>query len=790
MNYVIWLSNIGEEQLAQVGGKAFNIAALIKAGFKIPDGFCITSDALRRFLTENNLHEKITKQLDGISAENFDDIIRRSRVLRRLLRRGRIPRAVEREIKAAYTKLCHDKKAGRTPVAVRSSSAYEDMPEASFAGIHETKLNVKSFKALIESVKSVWFSLWSPQAILYREKSGFDHVKASMAVIVQVMVSPNVSGVMFSANPVSGDEKEVVINSCWGLGLGVVSGATTPDSFVVDKESLEIKQYHIAKKSKMIIASPTGGIQRAQTPREKRDSWSLSREQIRKLTETCIKVEQLFGMPQDIEWAISSDGEIYILQSRPISTLLSKYDWRDHRSVFQKSIESAIEDELAEYMDEIRRKDRTTTSQEAARLAEEWQQKVVPKILEDVRRIEDVKLERLSNDMLADLLEDSVKINQQHFTLRVKIGALIELSLSRLESVVKQFYPELDYTALLSGFGTRDWEAGVMLWQLSQEARNIPRVVDALRIGDTSEAIKRIGQDEEGRRWLRLYERFLEEFGHLSPARWDVMAKTYAEDAGIIFSIVRGYVEEGGVSPLESREKLVKERERLVQETLNRVPAELLGELREALAIAQRNYPIKEDRNFYYLRSLAAVRRVVLHAGSRLYDAGHLDSPEDVFFLAYERVVAALRGDTEGIRLEARRNRLRYLERSQTGSSLAMLHEKCRRLEYRDGRRVLRGFPCGGGVVEGRARVLRSLHRLEKVRRGDIIVCPAVSPGWSPILNTVGGLVSDLGGPLSHAAILAREYKLPAVVGTALATKLIPDGCHIVLDADKGLVWF
>lgn len=313
---VVWLEDISKEDIAIAGGKGANLGELTRAGFKVPEGFVVTAQAYSRFMQDSGLAQRVLEILSMTDVDNTDELKRASKEIRSLIESIEIPQDIKQEIVESYTKL------GSDFVAVRSSATAEDLPDASFAGQQDTFLNVKGEEELIKYVRKCWSSLFTPRAIFYREKRNFDHSKVSIAVVVQRMVNAEKAGVMFSIHPATGEKDKIVIEAAWGLGEGVVSGAVTPDHYVVSKTG-EILQVDIARKDVMFVRDPkTGKTVKKEVPPEKREARVLTDDEILKLTEIAKKVDEHYDKPQDMEWAIEK-GEIYMLQARPVTVIYS-----------------------------------------------------------------------------------------------------------------------------------------------------------------------------------------------------------------------------------------------------------------------------------------------------------------------------------------------------------------------------------------------------------------------------------------------------------------------------------
>lgn len=313
---VIPLSALDRTMLSVGGGKAVNLGELIQAGFTVPAGFCITTAAYERVAAQAALDT----YLFGLEAVSHEDQARQMELatsIRTALCQTPLPPEVADAITRSYQTFSAD---SPIPVSVRSSATAEDLPEASFAGQQETFLNVIGIEAVLIAVQQCFASLWTDRATQYRASLGLAPRDVRLAVVVQRMVQAEVAGVLFTANPLTGKRREAVIDANPGLGEAVVSGATTPDHFVVQTETGEIVERLLGNKQVVVQASAGGGTQKiaASTPSE---HFCLSDEQIRALAELGSHIEAWYGIPQDIEWAIDASGQIELIQARPITTL-------------------------------------------------------------------------------------------------------------------------------------------------------------------------------------------------------------------------------------------------------------------------------------------------------------------------------------------------------------------------------------------------------------------------------------------------------------------------------------
>ena len=304
------------DDLEVVGGKGRSLARLARAGFSVPGGFQITTAAYRAFVSDNGLEARILELARPEIVERGISFEKASAAIRRLFDEHSPADAIVAAIRDAHASLD-----GEPALAVRSSANAEDLPGLSFAGQQETYLNVRGADAVVAAVKKCWSSLWTPQAISYRHQNGIDQDSVAMAVVVQIMVPSEVSGILFTANPATGERSELIVNASFGLGEAVVSGQVTPDTHVVDKASLEAKETVIGPKMQQVVSNGDQGVVLTDVDEGERDRAALSDAMLRELADTSLAIERLYdGVPQDIEWAFS-DGRLYLLQSRPITNL-------------------------------------------------------------------------------------------------------------------------------------------------------------------------------------------------------------------------------------------------------------------------------------------------------------------------------------------------------------------------------------------------------------------------------------------------------------------------------------
>ena len=317
-----WLDKIEATDTSLVGHKFANLGQLFNMGINVPFGFCVTTTAFRECVQQSDLSDLLSEILTGIRYENLDSVKDSSQKIKAAVINREIYHSIKDDITKAYVGLRDKTNAGH--FAVRSSCTCEDLPGSSFAGQYDTYLGIHGIDDILLSVKKCWASLWNERALIYRKSKNIEHSQAWMAVIVQSMIPCEQSGIVFTANPISNDPDQIMINAAWGLGDAIVSGKVAADEYCVNKINMEIRIQKIGDKHIKLVQR-SEGIEHIQVARNRRKQKCLTDKQIKSLASIGLKLEEHFGCPQDIEWSIS-DRNIYLFQTRDITTLDKKKD--------------------------------------------------------------------------------------------------------------------------------------------------------------------------------------------------------------------------------------------------------------------------------------------------------------------------------------------------------------------------------------------------------------------------------------------------------------------------------
>jgi pyruvate,water dikinase len=850
--------------LDQVGGKGASLARLAAAGLPVPPGFHITTHAYRRFVDENSLADAILAAAARARADDPSTLDEASAQIQALFMQGSIPADLAALIGRAYAELAGDKAA----VAVRSSATAEDLPGMSFAGQQETYLNVRGGDNVLAAVRRCWASLWTARALGYRARQGIRPEDVRLAVVVQQLVPADAAGVLFTANPVTGARDEVVINAAWGLGEAIVGGLVTPDTFLVNKQTGAVTDQQIARKEVMTVRSAEG-TREEPVPADNREQAALQPGQAEELARLGGRIEDLYGQPMDVEWALSG-GRFFILQARPITALPEPrpaLDWTLPRGVTRCGRASVIEllpDPLSPLFatlalplwgDATRDLMRSIGLQFWAsrpvfltlndyayydyssvtgipmlltlpllipravgwmrRAQTRWADQARPRYASTVARWGRSDLRATPARQLLAGAEQIVRVAASHY-LSIQSGILPMAYMS--ESLFTGVYNRLvrrkgDPPALtfLLGYDSAPIRAEKSLYDLAAWARGRPALADYLTRATSAEIAAAYSSGvpplADAEKWTEFTGRFadhLERFGH---AVYDLdFAKSLpADDPAPLVETLKYFLAGQGRSPHERQGAAAADRERATQALLARPKGLRLRLVRPLLRGAQRYAPLREDALADVGLGWPLVRRLLRDLGRRLAAAGALAGRDDVFWLERGEADAAAAALDAGrppadFRPRVAERRAAW-ERARTATPPVVLPVKggarffgidfTRWMPARTDQAAagpIKGIGASPGRVTGTARVIGGPAEFSSMRQGDVLVARITTPAWTPLFALASGVVTDVGGPLSHGSIVAREYHIPAVLGTGVATERIRSGQQVTVDGDGGVV--
>jgi phosphohistidine swiveling domain-containing protein len=833
--------------LETVGGKGLNLMRLARAGMPVPPGFVVSTDAYQAFVRANRLDERIRELWSAASGQPLSTA---AAPIRAAFENGAFPPGLSAAIAAAYDALCAQAGQADLPVAVRSSATAEDLADASFAGQQDTYLNVCGAPAVLDAIKRCFGSLWTERAIAYRERQGLEPLAARLAVVVQQMVFASAAGVAFTANPLSGDAHQLVIDATWGLGEALVSGLVTPDHVVVDKRSGARLELVVADKASMIVATP-GGTAEQPTPRGQRRARVLRDEQIRILADLGARIENLYGRPQDLEWCLAGD-QLYILQARPITTLPDEpvaWDapglgqWLHGGGTFEmitEPISPLFETFLLPIFVQA-------IAQMIAGFGLADALPDPPYAVVNAHIYLSLKL-RLRPWHLLGVLRDvnshmrsweDQQSEQEHYrrtvagqaeppvsalsgaALRARMDALGQAAMRywlQIMKLVQVIYrKEKGFTdfynrrarrtgdpgaeVFLRGQKILPWEAECGTYELAQLAQRLDGVAGALR-ADPGTALISLRDTPAGREFLAALEQHLARYGH-QLASFDLRLPTLADDPRPVLVAAQAFLN-GNEPPAARRERLAAERDQAAATVLARLAPRDQRTFRRLLDEAQSAARTREDALFDVGLGWTGMHRCALELGRRAAQAGALREAQDVFWLRLDELqalAAALdHGQGAGPLSELVDERRRLDDAWSRVEPPYLLPVGSRpgfwwgwvfptpELQRHPDAHTLVGLGVSPGKITATARVIKRLEDMDQLNAGEILVAHTTTPAWTPLFARAAGLVTDLGGPLAHGSIVAREYGIPAVMGTGDATRRIRSGQSITVYGSEGRV--
>ncbi|MCM1102182.1 MAG: PEP-utilizing enzyme [Clostridium sp.] len=816
---------IGKEDVMIAGGKGANLGEMTGAGLNVPPGFVVTADAYRSFLAENHIDEKITALLEDAGADETK-LFSAAGKIRALITAGSMPVFLREEVSHNYLALCRDSGTDALRVAVRSSATAEDLPDASFAGQQETYLNVVGIDALCENIIRCYASLWGNRAVSYRRTQGYDQQSVALAVVVQEMVESEKAGVLFTVNPVSNNRDEMQLNASYGLGEAVVSGRVTADTFVCGRDG-SIKSSVVGSKETEIVYAENGTGERPVSS-EKRSVLCLSEEEVRILCGAAVKVEEHYGCPMDIEWAIRG-GKAYILQARAITTLTNSADDTDESEIAgyisQNKVTGALRANFAFLLEKMpvaqlpldhsfcgsvnNQKERIFAEvgliiSMEPRIDDDGIMILPPagkgingnifKIFGLLRELQDLagcrdkiehylekyqkSIDKMAGIPFEDLsLEQCGEYTDRAYRLVCHIAyarfkyALFPgiLAGKRVEKLLKKISPDLTAYDL---YRNLDYKTAVVnrdLAALADKVRGDGALSEAVTQGESYGRICRDFPEIAAE-----FETFMARHGMKSDySSYCIFARSFIEDPDRLISILKPLLKSPAAPDEEKFAPLMAQLRKVCGEKKFPGVKSRIDCIR-AFHVAREESQYQWETVFHYSKRILE-RAAFLCTGSR-------DCADSVAYLFLDEFTAMCReGFSDKYReIIARRKAKRPLAEK--------VWERSKLRVFEGAGDVLSGVGGSSGETAGRVCVVRGPEEFGKLEKGDILVCPYTDPEWTPLFKIAAAVVADTGAALSHAAIVAREYGIPAVLGVGLATTRFKDGDMAHVDGSKGEV--
>ncbi|PWU53230.1 phosphoenolpyruvate synthase [Micromonospora sp. S4605] len=857
--YVLGLHEVDETQLAVVGGKGAHLGALSRIdGVRVPAGFCVTTDAFRRTMAAAPLIDDRLDQLSRVNPDDREAIRTLSAEIRRSIEGITVPDDLAAAITRALAPLGE-----QAAYAVRSSATAEDLPTASFAGQQDTYLNVVGPAAVLEHVSRCWASLFTERAVTYRRRNGIDHRAVQMAVVVQQMVFPHAAGILFTADPVTGNRTVASVEASFGLGEALVSGLVNPDVYQVRDGAVVAKA--IAAKQRAVRAVPAGGTREQAIDPERQEQPALTDAQVVRLAQLGRRIEAQFGRPQDIEWCLVDDG-FQIVQSRPITTLfpIPESDDRENHvylsvghqqmmtdamkplglSFWQMTTPAPIAEAGGRLFVDVTRRLASPASRagllELVEKADPLTGDALRTVLERdgfIRPLPDEgPAEPLAGGAPAPIETDPAIVTELigrseasvaalRRDIRTKSGeALLDFIQADLQELRRILFDPRSHQVFMSAMEATAWlnerleawlgeknaadiltqsvphnvtsEMGLALLDVADVIRPYPDVVAFLQQVEDDGFLDELPRLAGGREARDAIEGWLDRYGMRCVGEIDITRPRWSERPATLVPLILGNVRNAEPGASERRfEQGRQEARKKEQELLTRLRALPDGERkaeetkrmidRVRTFIGYREYPKYGMVSRYFV-----YKQALMEEAERLVRAGVLRAREDVFYLTFAELHDVVR--TRQVDNELIRRRKEAFRSYQTLTPPRVLTSEgeaitgaYRRDDLPAG--ALIGLAVSAGTVEGRARVILDLAEAD-LEPGDILVTAHTDPSWTPLFVAIAGLVTEVGGLMTHGAVIAREYGLPAVVGVVDATRLIADGQRIRVHGTDGYV--
>ncbi|WP_167485704.1 PEP/pyruvate-binding domain-containing protein [Nocardia terpenica] len=834
------------------GGKGSSLALMAAAGLPVPQGFHVTTAAYRRFVAVGDLHDRIVAVAARAVADAPETWTAAAGEIADLIVGQPIPDDVARQITAAYQRL------GGPAVAVRSSATAEDLPGMSFAGQQETYLNIRGIGEVLDAVRRCWASLWTDRAIGYRARQKISSDEVALAVVVQELVPADVAGVAFTADPVTGARDRVLINAAWGLGEAVVSGQVTPDTLVVAKSDGTVLRRDVSDKRTMTVRTATG-TREEPVPQQRRLEPALRPEEAAELARIAIRIEDYYGRPMDIEWALH-DGRFFIVQARPITALpdptprwelpdpTGKYvrgsvmellpeplsplfatlaipAWEQATSAHYHEIGLPYFDDPMAIINGYGYYNTNYTGMLALRMAlaqPRFLARTLPRYLRTARprwrtahddyraaadRWQSLDVGTAPAARLLTGVREIVDEAADYY-LAIQGGALPAAYLS--ESLFTKVYNTLRHgddpsaTAFLLGYSSKPIRAEHALYDLARWARSKPGLAQRLASLSPAERADILTLDDPGDpAWQEFRRRFRTHLATYGDMVYDLdFAKPLpAEDPATLLQTLVYFLTEDAPDP-RARQRVTADKRAAA---LRRLEHKHHG-VRRSLALrllgwAQSAAPLRENALADVGLGWPTVRKLLNEFGNRLTAAGAVTDAADVYWLELpelEAAAAALdsaRMPVDSRAVVAERRTVWQTQRSMKAPRMLPERAKVLGIDFADEPNrssvdgvVIEGTPGSPGTVTGPARIIHGPSEFHRMRPGDVLVATVTTPAWTPLFALASAIVTDVGGALSHGSIVAREYHIPAVLGTGIATERLRDDQHITVDGDTGTV--
>lgn len=867
--YVLSFNEIDKTKIMEVGGKGLNLGELSRIdGIQVPEGFCVTTEAYKSVIENNMELMELLEQLSLLRAEDRERISEISRKIRKIIEEIFIPESIENEIMIYLSKFGQE-----NAYAVRSSATAEDLPLASFAGQQDTYLNIIGKESLMKHVSKCWASLFTDRAISYRIQNGFDHRKVYLSVVIQRMIFPESSGIMFTADPVTSNRKVLNIDASYGLGEALVSGLVNADIYKIHKEKIVDKK--ISNKKVAIYGLKEGGTEERTLKEEQQNSQTLTDGQILELAAVGRKIENYFGMPQDIEWCFSK-GKFYIVQSRPITTIYPApendgtnrvYASMGHLQMmtedikplgmsfckmlsfwFGQNLVSAggrlFIDGTYDLSSPIGRKVLISSTGNADILMKNAILKLMKRkdFIKDLPKgkgsitmdtggfswiiqaikvyqkndisiveglisyneelidIIEQEIEKLSGDELFEfILQDTMKLKSvltgpENMKMMV-VGGYVS---NWINKKIEKWLGEKAAADILSKSVPNNITSkmGLDLMDVADVVRKYPEVLEYFNHAADETFFEELAKIEGGSEVSESFRIFLKKYGMRCPGEIDITKPRWSEKPTglipVIFSNIKNFEPNMSKAMFEKGLKEARHKEEDILRRLQELPGgkRKAVKAKKMISVLRNFIGFREYPKYSFIRRFQIYKNALLKEADVLVNKGIILNREDVYYLSFEEFRNAVQTYKVDYSIITNRKNEYEIYEKLTPPRVMTSEGEIIIGEY-DGGKIpqgsLAGVAVSAGVIEGRARVVLKLEDAN-IEEGDILVTSFTDPSWTPLFISAKGLVTEIGGLMTHGAVITREYGLPAVVGVENATKIIKDGQRIRVNGTDGYV--
>ena len=866
-SYVLNFQEIDKTQLLLVGGKGLNLGKLSQVhGIQVPEGFCVTTEAYQKALEQNEAFHALLDQLTLLKVEDRVQIREISRKIRKTIMEVEIPSDVVKAV-AHYLSRFGEEHA----YAVRSSATAEDLPHASFAGQQDTFLNITGKEAILQHISKCWASLFTDRAVIYRMQKGFDHSQVYLSVIIQRMVFPHASGILFTADPITSNRKALSIDASFGLGEALVSGVVSADCYKVQEDKIVDKR--IATKKLAIYGREEGGTETQQIDPNQQKTQTLTDQQILQLARIGRQIEAHFGFPQDIEWCLVDDT-FYIVQSRPITTLYPIPKANDEENHVYVSVghQQMMTDPMkplglsfwllttnapmckaggrlfVDVTHMLASPDSRKIILDGMGQHDPLMKDALMTIIErgdfikflptDKREqssdISDKSLlpkgsrTQIENDstIVSDLIKRSqTSIEELKQNIQTKLGSdLFDFILEVIQRLKKILFDPQSSAVFMAAIDASSWinenmkewlgeknvadtlsqsvpnnitsEMGLALLDVADVIRPYPEIIHYLQHVKDDNFLDELVKIDGGQETQDAIIAYLNKYGMRCAGEIDITKTRWSEKpitlVPIILNNIKNIEPNASYRKFEQGRRVALKKEQDLLDRLKRLPEgeQKAKETKRMIDLIRNFIGYREYPKYGMVNRYFVYKQALLKEAEQLIQEGVIHEKEDIYYLTFEEFHEVVRTNKLDYRIISERKDEYKLYEKLTPPRVITSDGEIIAGEYKRENlpsEAIVGLPVSSGVIEGRARVILNIEDAD-LEDGDILVTSFTDPSWTPLFVSIKGLVTEVGGLMTHGAVIAREYGLPAVVGVENATKLIKDGQRIRINGTDGYI--